>query len=86
MEIRYSERAEKQLDDMDKELRGMFLKHGEKLNRMPPRRHLRFGMPFEVEDVMRQARMVYHIESNVLYVFRCFKGHKEYEKWYKSYK
>jgi len=53
---------------------------------MPPRRHLRFGLPFNVEDVTKQARLVYEIEEDNFYVLHCFATHKEYEKWFNSYK
>jgi len=53
---------------------------------MPPRRHLRFGIPYHVEDVTKQARLVYDIRKDTLYVVHCFATHKEYEKWYKSFK
>lgn len=86
MEAVFSDNAEKELDDADRELGGIFLKHAEKLREMPPRRHLRFGMPFNVENVTKQARLVYQIEGNKLYVLHCFKNHKEYERWYSSFK
>ncbi len=88
MKIRISEKAEDELDKMESELRALFMKHIEKLGQMPPRRHLKFGLPFNVEDVTKQARMVYHTDEKdeTLYVLRCFKDHKEYERWYKSFK
>ena len=81
-----SENAEKELDGMEPSLSELFFGHMEKMLTMPPRRHMRFGLPFSVENVTRQARMVYHIEDGALYVLHCFKSHKEYEKWYKSFK
>jgi mRNA-degrading endonuclease RelE of RelBE toxin-antitoxin system len=86
MEVIFSENAEKELDDIDSQLRTLFLKHAEKIKHMPPRRHLRFGLPYNVEDVTKQARLVYYIEEEKLYVLHCFKNHKEYERWYKSFK
>lgn len=86
MGVVFSENAERELDGMDKADRELFLKHAEKIAEMPPRRHLRFGMPFNVENVTKQARLVYQIEDGRLYVLRCFTTHKEYEKWYKSFK
>ena len=81
----FSENAERELDEMDKALRAMFIKHVEKLQEMPPRRHLKFGMPYNVEDVTKQARMVYTMKDDTLYILRCFNSHKEYEAWYKSF-
>lgn len=85
MEVLFSEAAEKELDDMDQQLREFFLKHAEKIKAMPPRRHMKFGLPYHVEDVTKQARMVYHIEEKNIYILHCFKNHKEYERWYKSF-
>ncbi|MCX6768141.1 MAG: hypothetical protein NTY90_05465 [Candidatus Micrarchaeota archaeon] len=53
---------------------------------MPPRRHLRFGLPYNVEEVTEQARFVYEREAGRITVVRCFATHKEYEKWYKSFR
>ena len=85
MKAFFSEKAEKELDDTDKKVRELFLKHVEKMLKMPPRKHLRFGLPFNVESVTKQARLVYQIENEKLYILHCFKNHKEYEKWYKSF-
>ena len=86
MKTEFSEKAEKELDEMDKSLRKLFIKHTEKISAMPPRRHMHFDLPFNVEEVTRQARMVYNIEEETCYILRCFKNHKEYERWYKSFK
>ncbi len=86
MKILFSEKAEKELDDTDQSLRKLFIKHAEKIALMPPRRHLRFGLPFNVEEVTRQARITYSIEGDTCYILHCFKTHKEYERWYKSFK
>ena len=86
MKIVFSKKAEKELDDAEQNLRKLFIKHSEKISLMPPRRHLRFGLPFNVEEVTRQARIVYNTEEGVCFILHCFKTHKEYEKWYKSFK
>ena len=85
MKIVFSEKAEKELDDTDQNLRKLFIKHAEKIASMPPRRHLRFGLPFNVEKVTRQARIVYNTEEDICYILHCFKTHKEYERWCKSF-
>jgi len=82
----FSEKAEKELDAMDNSLRVLFFKHAEKISLMPPKRHLRFGLPFNAEEVTRQARMVYKIEEETCFILHCFSTHKEYEKWFKSFK
>ncbi|MEK6957541.1 MAG: hypothetical protein AABW99_00985 [archaeon] len=71
---------------MDSTLRVMFLKHAEKIASGSEQRHMRFGLPFYAEEVTRQARLVYNFEAGSLFIVRCFATHKEYEKWYKSYK
>jgi mRNA-degrading endonuclease RelE of RelBE toxin-antitoxin system len=88
MKIVFSEKAENELDSADQSLRKLFLKHSEKIASMPPKRHMKFGLPFNVEEVTKQARMVYYIEEDegICYVLHCFKTHKEYERWYKSFK
>lgn len=86
MKIEFSEKAEKELEKMDNSMVKLFFKHAKKVAKMPPRRHMRFGLPFNVEEVTRQARMVYNIEGDTCYVLHCFKNHKEYERWYKSFK
>ena len=86
MEVFFSEKAEKELDEMDKKLRLLFLKHAEKMAKIPPRKHLKFGLPFNVENVTKQSRIVYGREGGKIYILHCFKTHKDYEKWYKSFK
>ena len=79
-----ADEAIKDIRKMDKILKQRFRSHFEKLARMPPRRHLRFGLPFNVEEVSGAARCVYDIQEEELTVARCFSTHKEYERWYKS--
>ncbi len=86
MKIVFSEKAEKELSDVDQSLKKFFIKHAEKIASMPPKRHLSFGLPFNVEEVTRLARIVYNIEEDICYILHCFKTHKEYEKWYESFK
>ncbi|MFH0714367.1 MAG: hypothetical protein V1847_02100 [Candidatus Diapherotrites archaeon] len=86
MRIVFSEKAEEELDDAEQSLRRLFVKHAEKIASLPPKRHLKFGLPFNVEEVTRQARMVYNFENDDCYILHCFKNHKEYERWYKSFK
>ncbi|MBU0586668.1 hypothetical protein KJ780_04080 [Candidatus Micrarchaeota archaeon] len=85
MQILISEKAEHDLDIMDPAIRKIFIKHIEKISQMPPRRHMRFGLPFNVEEV-GQGRIVYQMENDSMIVLRCFAVHKEYEKWYSSFK
>ncbi len=86
MKIVFSEKAERDLEDADATLRKLFFQHAEKVAQMPPRRHLKFGVPYPVEEVTRQARLVYRFENDACQILHCFKTHKEYERWYNSYK
>lgn len=85
MEIIYSEKALKDLESLDKKLQSFFIKHIEKLEKMPPRRRMKYGIPQCVENVTRQARLVYEEGKDTLYIHHCFATHKEYEKWYRSF-
>lgn len=86
MKVLVTEHAEKELSKMDSSLGNFFLKHIEKISLTPGRRRLKFGLPFNVENVSKQARLVYELEGETLYVLHCFATHKEYEKWFKSFK
>lgn len=86
MTLIISEYADNELEKMAPEIRKRFLGHLLKIQQNPPRKHLRFGLPFNVEKVTKQARLIYQIENDDVFVLHCFKNHKEYEKWYKSYK
>jgi mRNA-degrading endonuclease RelE of RelBE toxin-antitoxin system len=77
--------AENDLDRMDNATYEMFMKHLEKIEQMPPRRHLKFGVPVHVDHV-GQGRIIYQVEDEAIYIIRCFTDHKDYEKWYKSLK
>lgn len=80
-----NEKAVEDLDGMDNGQRDFFLKHINKIAVMPPRRHMKYGIPYHVEEV-GQGRLIYDMEDEVLTVIRCFSTHKEYEKWFRSYK
>lgn len=86
MAIKILETAEKELEKMDKPLNRQFGKHIEKLALKENAKHLTHGIPCFVENVTKQARIIYHIENEIVYIMHCFKSHKEYERWYKSFK
>lgn len=75
--------AEAAFAKMDVKQQDLFIKHFEKLERMPPRRHLKYGIPYHVEEV-GQGRIIYDIRGEDIIVTRCFATHKEYERWYHS--
>lgn len=86
MKIIFKEQAQADFQSFDKQLQTFFQKHLDKLERMPPRRHMKFGLPWHVEEITRQARLVYNEKEDTLYVIRCFATHKEYERWYNSFR
>ena len=47
---------------------------------------MKHGLPWFVEKITKQARLVYRLENECLHVLRCFATHKEYERWYLSFK
>lgn len=85
MKIIFEKRATDDFLSFEKALQEFFGKHIDKLSKMPPRRHLKHGLPFHVENVTKQARLVYNESGDTLYVIRCFATHKEYERWYQSF-
>lgn len=85
-EILFDPIAEKELDKMNSELRLLFIRHAEKLKEFTPGKHLKFGLPYFVEKVTKQTRFAFDVTGNIITIIRCFKNHKDYEDWYKSYK
>jgi hypothetical protein len=86
MEIDWSDKAKMDIHSFERKLQGFFLAHLDKLSKMPPRRHLRHGLPFFVENVTSQARLAYLEDGNTIRIVRCFAAHKEYQRWYQSYR
>ncbi len=86
MELIFLDSAKKELESMPQDLKNVFFKHLEKIQCMPPQRCMKHGIPYHVENVTKQARLIYHLKEDKTYILHCFKNHKEYERWYKSYK
>jgi mRNA-degrading endonuclease RelE of RelBE toxin-antitoxin system len=84
--VEFKPDADKDLERMNKELIFKFLKSSRKLKINPSKKHMKFGLPFFIQKVTKQARLIFKIENNMIYILRCFKNHKEYEKYYKSFK
>lgn len=82
MKVKLSPWAEEDIKGFDKQLKEYFKNHFLKIGQMPPRRHLKHGLPFFVEGVTKQARFAYCEEGEYFFVLRCFATHKEYERWY----
>jgi len=85
MEVNIREQAFDDLSEMDNTTYLFFLKRVTKIAQIPPRRHMKFGMPFNIEEI-GQGRIVYWIEEDKLFIIRCFADHKDYQKWYRSKK
>ena len=86
--IIFDEYARNDLKCMEQGKRAMFIKKDEKLVEICLRRHLRHGIDAYVENVDRDGRMPYQWDEDgeMLRILRCFTNHKNYIKWYKSYK
>jgi len=81
----YNAEALRDLKKMDPVKAGVFVKHVQKISGMPQRRHLKFGLPFLVDEV-GGGRLIYTYEGDDIRVVRCFSNHHDYEKWYKAYR
>lgn len=86
MVLLFSENAKKQLEELPHNLKPVFPRHLEKIQSRPPRRHMKYGIPIHVEEITRDARIIYKQEKEDTYIIQCFRNPKEYENWYKSYK
>jgi mRNA-degrading endonuclease RelE of RelBE toxin-antitoxin system len=86
MELFFSNSAKKELENLPKDIKAIFLMHLEKIQEKPPRKHMKHGIPCHVEKVTKQARIIYNIKGDRTYILHCFINHKDYEHWYKSYK
>ena len=86
MEIIFSDSARREMEDLELELKYLFIEHHELMQRGSHRKHMKYGIPCHVEKVTKQARIVYDIKGDLICVLHCFANHKEYERWHKSYK
>ncbi len=86
---KFDDKFFKSLEKLPLELRKRFYKkidYIKFLSEESSRKHLEYDLPYFSEKVSKSARLVYNIKDNTIYFFRCFKTHKEYERWYKSIK
>ncbi len=86
MKLVFTDPAKKELKDLPQELAVQFIAHLEKMLDMPPRKHMKYGIPYHVEKVTKQGRIICDIREDKIYIIHCFGSHNEYERWYKSYK
>jgi hypothetical protein len=68
---------------MDKSLQAVFSKHFAKLESIKPRKRMKVGRNYLVEEA-GQGRIVCLEEGDSLAVIHVFATHKEYEKWYRG--
>ena len=59
MELIFSDSARREMVDLEQELKSLFIRHLEKMQKAPPRKHMKYGIPCHVEKVTKQARIVY---------------------------
>jgi len=85
-ELIFSDSAKRELESMDEVMRSAFLTHFEKIHARFPHNHMKYGIPCHVENVTKQARIIYDTREDQTYIVHCFTTHKEYEHWYSSYK
>jgi hypothetical protein len=73
---------------MDCSERILFYRHVKKLVETEPHRHFGYGIDAYKENVGANCRMMFawDDDEDTLRILRCFTDHKDYEKWYKSYK
>jgi len=86
MELVFSDSARKELESLPEEMVAHFPKHLEKMQETPPRKHIKYGILCHVEKVTKQARIVFNIEGEYIYILHCFGSHKDYELWYGLYR
>ncbi len=81
--ITFSDGARKEFASLDKSLKPIFAKHIAKIEANPPRRHLKGGAGYAVEEA-GQGRIICHVKDDELVIIHVFPTHKEYEKWYRG--
>lgn len=88
MQVIFDEDAHKDLKKTDQSERILFDQHVMKIIETGPRRHLSHGIDAYKENVGADGRMTFLWDNDgkTLRILRCFTDHKDYEKWYKSYK
>lgn len=86
MELIFSDSARREFENLEQELKSLFVKHFEKMQDTPPRKHLTHDISCHIEKVTRQTRIVFNIKGDRMYILHFFASHKDYERWYRSYK
>jgi mRNA-degrading endonuclease RelE of RelBE toxin-antitoxin system len=45
MELIFSDSARREIVDLEQELKSLFIRHLEKMQKAPPRKHMKYGIP-----------------------------------------
>jgi mRNA-degrading endonuclease RelE of RelBE toxin-antitoxin system len=85
MNVKFTEHARKEFLKLDKQMQIRFKEAIIKITEFPDRKHLIFGLPYYVINVTKQARLIYEVQENTLFILHCFSTHKNYEKWYRGF-
>jgi len=75
------------MDRLPKDLRKRFYKKIKRIIKSnKQRRHLKHNVPYFSDKVTSSARLIYELIGNKIIFYKCFKDHKVYEKWLKTFK
>jgi hypothetical protein len=81
--IMLSGQAQLEFAALDKSAKLVFAKRLVKLESAPPRKHLKGGGGYSVDEV-GQGRIICQQKGEELLVLHVFATHKEYERWYRG--
>ncbi|MFH0906463.1 MAG: hypothetical protein V1824_03945 [archaeon] len=85
--LEFTEEFEKEYNKLDLFLRKkIYNKALELLEPDISRKHLKYGLPYFVLKIDKSSRLIYNLESNKVICIKYFNTHKEYEKWFKTYR
>ena len=71
---------------LDGSQRIIFARHFSKLQNHLPKKRLMGGSEFLVEETGQGRIICLEQDENIVKIIHIFAAHKEYEKWYKSFK
>jgi len=83
--VTLAEQAQREFAALDASVKRAFVRHLVKLETAPPRKHLKGGRGYSVEEA-GQGRIVCQQQGDTLLVLHVFATHKEYESWYRQKK
>ena len=65
MKLVFTGSAKKELEDLPQELAALFIAHLEKMQDMPPRKHMKYGIPYHTEKATKQTRIIYKVTKRM---------------------